>query len=223
MLKSKKDFGFKGRVRKSERTSHRRERRRRQHVQGDRQTGSHRNGSRRSHDHDLLDHRAPHQRPSRQPREASLLLHPAVLARPHRRRLGHLLVHGRVHASGPPPAPIAQSGFHQEEHIDSEASKKRYRLANSKKVEITALTSSVARTSSWSSSSRRARVPNVHQQFFFIGYLISRSPFRPFSGTFHGKYRRPSRTTPEGRPRDELPLRRTRHCHDANIDKRHNV
>ncbi len=57
-----RDFGFTPDFEKGKRES-RRERRRWQHVQGDRQTGSYRNGcSRRNHD-DLFDYRSAHQSP----------------------------------------------------------------------------------------------------------------------------------------------------------------
>ena len=75
------------------------ERRRRQHLQGDRQAGADRHGGGRRDDDDLLDHRRAHRRPDGEHGEA-VAAAPAVPARPDHRRRRHLLVHRRVGAGG---------------------------------------------------------------------------------------------------------------------------
>ena len=92
----------------------RRERRRRQHLQGDRQAGAHRHRGRRLDDDDLLDHRGADARPDAEPRQA-LAPAPAVPARAHHRRLHDLLVHGGVDAGGDDRR-LPRGRIHQGEH-----------------------------------------------------------------------------------------------------------
>ena len=74
----KKDFGFDAELREGQALP-RGERRRRQHLQGDRQAGAHRHRRRRRHDDDLLDHRRAHARASPTNIEKLSLLHPPFL------------------------------------------------------------------------------------------------------------------------------------------------
>ena len=74
----KKDFGFDARLRERQAPPGS-QRRRRQHLQGDRQAGAHRHRGRRRDDADLLDHRGAHPRPAAGVRPVLSLLHPPFL------------------------------------------------------------------------------------------------------------------------------------------------
>ena len=90
------------------------ERRRRQHVQGDRQARAHRHGRGRRDDDDLLDHLPADQRAHAEPRQA-VAAAPAVLPRSDYRRRGHLLVHRRLDA-GRDHRGVPRGRVHQGEH-----------------------------------------------------------------------------------------------------------
>ena len=74
----KKDFGFDVEVREGQALP-RGERRRRQHLQGDRQAGAHRHRRRRRHHDDLLDHRRAHRTACTDELGKLSILHPPFL------------------------------------------------------------------------------------------------------------------------------------------------
>ena len=90
------------------------ERRRRQHVQGDRQTGADWDRGGRRDDDDLLDHRDAHRGPDHQHRQV-VDPPPAVPARADHRRRDDLLVHRRV-GTGGDDRRVPRRGVHQGEH-----------------------------------------------------------------------------------------------------------
>ena len=94
----KKDFGINATVRAREGDA-RGKRRRRQHVQGDRQAGADWHGRRRRDDDDLFDHRRADGKADGERRQARVVA-PTVPARVGDRRSDHLLVHRCVDASG---------------------------------------------------------------------------------------------------------------------------
>ena len=110
----KKDFGFDVHFEQGQGPA-RGERRRRQHVQGDRQAGADRHGRRRRDDDDLLDHRGADRRADAGTVDKLSLLHAAVPARPGHRRRDHLLVHRRVDAGGHDRR-LSRGGVHQGQH-----------------------------------------------------------------------------------------------------------
>ena len=85
------------------------ERRRRQHVQGDREAGAHRDRGRRRHDDDLLDHHGADAGSDRRERDQQAVdPAPAVPAGPDHWRRDDLLVHGRVDAGRVDRAPTGR-------------------------------------------------------------------------------------------------------------------
>ncbi len=93
----------------------RRQRRRRQHLQGHGQAGAHRHRRGRRDDADLLDHRGAHRRPEAGARPEPLAAPSAVPARPDHRRRDHLLVHRRLQPGGLHRR-LPRRRVHQEEH-----------------------------------------------------------------------------------------------------------
>ena len=89
-------------------------RRRRQHLQGDRQAGADRHGGGRFDDDDLLDHHVADGGSDARRRQA-VDSAPAVPARSDHRRRGHLLVHGRGDA-GREHRRVPRGRVHQGEH-----------------------------------------------------------------------------------------------------------
>ena len=91
-----------------------RERRRGQHLQGDRQAGADRHRRRRRDDDDLLHHHGAHPRPDRERRQAVAAARSVRAGADHRRR-HHLLVHRRFHA-GRDHRRLSRGGVHQGQH-----------------------------------------------------------------------------------------------------------
>ncbi len=177
----KKDFGFEPELREGQGVP-RRERRRRQHLQGDGQAGAHRHRRGGRHHDDLRDHHLHHQRADDGHREP-LAGQRAVPARPHHGRRGDLLVHRRLDA-GRLHRRLPRGGVHQEEH----QARRRRRRPRSRTARRSSRSAPSTRRRACSTSSWRVFFATLAfafvDPFFFIGYLISIALFGLYQAIF---------------------------------------
>ena len=158
------------------------ERRRRQHLQGDRQARAHRHGGGRRHDDDLFNHHPADRRAEAGAGDQSLAVAPAISARADYRRRDDLLVHRRVHAGGHDWR-VPGRGIHQGEHPSrgrDEAS-----VEDSKKVvEICTRYAQKGMFNIFLAVFFGTLAFAFVEPFFFIGYLVSIALFGLYQAIF---------------------------------------